>query len=385
MRILLVNRFFGDSHAPTGRMLGDVAAELRHSGHEVFVLTTRAKYAGGAVVAAPAAAGSIHIRAVRQWNGLPRLFNWLWFWLNAMFSVPFMRWERCVLLTDPPFLSLAAVLARFVHGAARRSYLWTMDLYPEALAASGRIPEGRMVYRLLRKLANLSLRAVDGVISLGPTQRRRLASYSAWRATERFVLVVPPWDHRPLERVPRQSNIVVKRFGWDDRKVALYAGNLGEGHTYEEFAAAARELAAHGRRDWVFAFFVRGSGVAPLRTATQGLPNVLIADYLAEADTAALLWSATVHLISMQPGWEGVIVPSKLYGVLKTQAPVLFVGPQDAETNLEIVRLRRGQQLAPGSSGATVARVLDQMSSEPPRPIYNEGAAPQEVAHFIVS
>ena len=384
MRILLVNRFFGDPHAPTGRMLGDVAAELRRSGHDVIVLTTTAQYASSAAAAASARA-ALDVRPVRQWGRLPRLFNWLWFWLNAVLRVPFMRWERCVLLTDPPFLSLAAVLAKLLHGASRRTYLWTMDLYPEALAVSGRMRERGIAYRLLRRLANLGLRAVDGVITLGTTQRRRLASYNAWRADEGFAAVVSPWDNRPLERVPRQSNPVVRRFGWENRKVALYAGNLGEGHTYEEFAAAARELAAQGREDWVFGFFVRGSGVAQLRAATQGLRNVLIADYLPEAETAALLWSATVHLVSMQPGWEGVIVPSKLYGVLKTEAPVLFVGPQDAETSLEILRLRRGRQLPCGSAGAPVARALDEMSCEPASSVADDHSAPGDIARFIVA
>ena len=384
MRILLVNRFFGDVHAPTGRMLGDVATELRKSGHDVLVLTTRAQYAGGGAAATPGG-GSVELRIVGQWGRLPRFLNWLWFWVNAVLRVPFMRWERCLLLTDPPFLSLAAVVARLVHGASRRTYLWTMDLYPEALAVSGRLRERGFAYRVLRALANFGLRAVDGVITLGPTQRRRLASYEAWRADELFAAVVPPWDDRPVERVPRECNAVVKRFGWEDRKVALYAGNLGEGHTYEEFAAAAREMSTRGREDWIFAFFVRGARVAALRAATQGLRNVFIADYLPDTETAALLWSATVHLISMRPGWEGVIVPSKLYGVLRTEAPILFVGPRDAETSLEIVRLRRGRQLASESAGAAVARALDEMSREPALSVCNDRAAPSEVARFILA
>jgi len=109
-------------------------------------------------------------------------------------------------------------------------------------------------------------------------------------------------------------------------------------------------------------------------------------DYLPEGKTAALLWSASVHLITMQPGWQGVIVPSKLYGVLKTSAPVLFVGPEDAETSIEIIRLGRGQQVRAGAGGATVVNALDQLSAHPRHiSIMHDQTATMWVARFIAA
>ena len=381
MRILLVNRFFGDSHAPTGRMLWDVAARLHTRKHQILVLTSEARYAGGSAALGDAAV--FDVCHVGQWEQVPRVLNWLWFWLNAVCRIPFMRWDRCVLLTDPPFLSLAAWAAKLVYGARRRVYLWTMDLYPEALVASGRMSKQGLAYKALRALANLGLRRVDGVIALGETQMRRLAAYTAWRSDERFAIVVPPWDERPLPRMAPNENPVLARFGWHGRKVAVYAGNLGEGHTFEEFVDAARALNTQGRTDWVFAFFVRGARVAALKRAATDLSNVVVHDYLPDAETAALLWSATVHLISMQPGWEGVIVPSKLYGVLKTDAPVLFVGPRDAETAVEIARLRRGQRLALGCDGASLVAALGELEGQAASPSSGNQRAADRVALFI--
>jgi len=95
---------------------------------------------------------------------------------------------------------------------------------------------------------------------------------------------------------------------------------------------------------------------------------VKVMDYLPETETAALLWSATVHLISMIPGWEGIIVPSKLYGVLQTDAPTLFVGPEDADTAYELGKLERGRSLLAGSDGARVSATLDQMAASRRKP-----------------
>jgi len=368
VRFLLVNRFFGGAQTPTGRMLQDVAERLLADGHEVVVLSTL----GGYVRAAPELSASqlpgFDVRVVSQGRSLPKVVNWVWFLLHAILRVPFMRWDRCLLLTDPPFLVAAAPLARLLHGRSRRIFLWTMDLYPEALNAAGIVTSGSLLYRALRWLAAAGLGAVDGVVSLGPRQSLRLGQYRQWKDAASFTVVVPPWDHRPLPRPSDAVDRLQERLGWKGLRIALYAGNLGEGHTFEEFVAAARSLHTVGRKDWLFVFAVRGSRVAALREAAADLPNVKVMDYLPETETAALLWSATVHLISMIPGWEGIIVPSKLYGVLQTDAPTLFVGPEDADTAYELGKLERGRSLLAGSDGARVSATLDQMAASRRKP-----------------
>jgi colanic acid biosynthesis glycosyl transferase WcaI len=369
MRVLLVNRFFGDSQAPTGRMLFDVATQLKARGHDVFVVTSNGQYVTGGPTSPALARDSFNVLVINQWTAMPRLVNWIWFWIGAVVRVPLLRWDRCVFLTDPPFLAVAAWLPKVLYGNSRKTYLWAMDIYPDALAAAGLTSDTSIFYRLLRTLADLALRAVDGVIALGPRQLQRLKAYRHWPDQSHFSMIVPPWDERPIDRISREANPVVKKFGWERVKVALYAGNLGEGHSHEEFVAAARALIATQRTDWLFAFFVRGSGVGRLKELAKKLPNVQVSDYLPDAETAPLLWSATVHLISMKPGWEGVIVPSKLYGILKTDAPVLFVGPEDADTGLEVERLGRGRQIRPGSQGPEIVDALDALYDFGPKPL----------------
>ena len=36
-----------------------------------------------------------------------------------------------------------------------------------------------------------------------------------------------------------------------------------------------------------------------------------------------MLWAAHIHVITMSEGWQGIVVPSKLYGILQTGAPDL--------------------------------------------------------------
>ncbi len=291
------------------------------------------------------------------------------------------EWDVAVLLTDPPFLHAAArALAR---SAIRRPiFLWTMDLYPEALAARGDLGVRNPAYRMLQRLNEFGFRRLEGVITLGERQRERLRAYRHWPGDEHS-LVVPPWDHRPLPAPDRTPTGFRAKHRWENRKIALYAGNLGEAHPFEDVLAAARSLCDAGDDSWVFVFVCRGARKERLLQAADGLPNVHVQDYVSPQETADLLWSADVHLITMAPGWEGVVVPSKLYGCLATRAPTLFIGPPDADTANEIRAYGAGRVLPLAAGGD---RIVDALTELVQGSTQVEAATdgPDRVAQFVV-
>jgi hypothetical protein len=361
MRILIINRFFGGEQTPTGRMGRDVAAELHRQAHEVSVLVSRSDYTGAA--AEKSDDGRVfNVKAVKE-PGRGRLLGWGGFWIHSLFAMASRRWDCCLLLTDPPFLPLAAWLTRPFRTSQQRIYWWTMDIYPEALVAAGMIREDGAFNRVLRRLNEAGLRVITGVIALGPRQLQRLQTYRHWRAEPTFATVVPPWDFRSLPHVESSVARIGDQLGTQGRKVALYTGNLGEGHLFAPLAEGARCFWQQGRKDWLFIFAIRGSGRRELEKMTADLPNFKVCDYFPVSDTAGLLWSATVHLVTMKPGWEGVIVPSKLYGALNTRAPVLFLGPLSADTAGELKAFNRGQSLPPEATGQMVASALDELAN----------------------
>ena len=111
-------------------MLLDVAREFRQQGHVVEVLVSKSKYAGESGVCRDLEQ-EFEIAYVREYFAW-RLFHWAGYWLRAMFKLASRRWDRCVLLTDPPFLPFAAWLTGVFRRPEQQLYWWTMDLYPEA-------------------------------------------------------------------------------------------------------------------------------------------------------------------------------------------------------------------------------------------------------------
>ena len=313
--------------------------------------------------------------------------------------------------------------------ATRRVAVWLMDLYPEALAASGRITKSNPLYRWYFNKRQKALAAADLLICLGEAQKALVGKCEGekvgrWEGSNREqgtgdgkqvagkterpnyrptetptppltqcvrTAVVPPWDDRGNIALATEESL---------QNLALYAGNLGEAHCFEEILAAAPYLPA----DWTIRFAARGakrsallsklrsdewrvtgdesgsaSAFAPandsgvtsgslkltdLKLKTAGAV-VHVSGYASEEETPELLASARVHLITMSPGWEGIVVPSKLYGCIRTGRPVLFIGPENADTAREIRANDWGKVLPPGASGEEVASAILNLAKRP--------------------
>ena len=109
-----------------------------------------------------------------------------------------------------------------------------------------------------------------------------------------------------------------------------------------------------------------------------------VTGYASETETPELLASARVHLITMSPGWEGIVVPSKLYGCIRTGRPVLFIGPENADTAREIRAHDWGKCLPPGVRGEEVAAAILELAARPTRATQlKQGAA--EIAALLVA
>ena len=75
----------------------------------------------------------------------------------------------------------------------------------------------------------------------------------------------------------------------------------------------------------VFLFIGAGSGYRPLRAAVAArrLDHVLFRPYQERAQLALSLTAPDVHLVTLRPAWEGLVMPSKLYGALAAGRPVV--------------------------------------------------------------
>ena len=77
---------------------------------------------------------------------------------------------------------------------------------------------------------------------------------------------------------------------------------------------------------------------------------------------AAHLLAADVHLVSQQPEWRGVVVPSKFQAACTLGRPVVFAGPPDSAVGIWLKAADAGGIVPPGGGagrGAAAGGVRD--------------------------
>lgn len=120
------------------------------------------------------------------------------------------------------------------------------------------------------------------------------------------------------------------RTAWSlgDRFIIQYSGNFGIGHDVETIIGAMEALKNDDGILWV----IVGDGVMkPVIEAyvkEHQILNVVLKPYQPRETLGQLISLGDMHLVLMVPGFEGIILPSKLYGILAAGRPVVFVGPE---------------------------------------------------------
>lgn len=291
-----------------------------------------------------------------------RLLDYASYLLGAAFSALRGPSPRLVVgLSTPPLLGVLAVAIARLRGA--RAVYWVMDVYPDLAVELGTLAPGARSTRALRALSRWALLRADLVVALGEEMERRLKRL----APAANVVVVHNWaDERAFAGDAAGRDACRAARGWSDSFVALYSGNLGLAHEFDTVLAAAERLRASP--DILFAFVGTGPRRRELEAAAgaRGLANVRFLPPVPRDELEASLASADVQLITLKPGIEGLLVPSKIYGILASGRPCLYVGPRRGEV-FEILRAAGcGTCLDPGDA-LGVAAALRSYRDDAPR------------------
>jgi glycosyltransferase involved in cell wall biosynthesis len=104
----------------------------------------------------------------------------------------------------------------------------------------------------------------------------------------------------------------------------------------------------------VCSFRITGSGpqlasVTATKAAWQ-LNNLLIRPPVPRTDLALSLAACQAQLVTLKPGFETLVNPSKLTGILAAGRPVLFVGPPRSSLAEFIRQEKIGAVVAPGDA-----------------------------------
>jgi len=340
MKVVLLNQCFWPDIVSTAQISHDLGRALVAAGHRVTVVSARSIYgeAGDSLPPRDSVDGIEIIRVHGAMFGkrgiLLRLVDFAAFYVRAMVAIMRLpRQDVVISLTTPPFIALIGVIAGWVKGS--RSVYWVMDLYPDTPVACGVLHPRSPITWITERLNRFCLRRSDATVALGRCMRDLIVSkgippsqihtIQVWSAEE---------AHLPPSAAP---NPYRAEWAIGDRLLVMYSGNFGLGHDVDTMLHAAERLRNDDRIR--FAFVGGGKKKAQVESFVREreLANCILAPYQPRDRLEQLLAAADVHLASLSDGVEGIMVPSKVYGMMASARPSVFIGPAASEVARAIV------------------------------------------------
>ena len=362
-RLIFLNRFFFPDHSATSQILTDLAFCLADAGREVHVVTSQQKYDEPKVrLPSRETVRGVDIHRVAATHfGRSRLLgrgiDYLSFYF-AMWStvLELIRpGDLLVAKTDPPLTSILAMRAANSRGA--HFVNWLQDLFPEVATQLG-VPFFRgPVNQGLLSLRDRSLQAATANVVVGDLMAEQLIRRGV--PPER-VHVIPNWsDDEKISPISHRDNPLRREWRLNGKFIVGYSGNLGRAHEFDTVLAAAEELRANSRI--LFLLIGGGKKLAELACCVKkrGLDrNFRFVPYQDRNLLRHSLGAADVHWLSLRPELEGLIVPSKFYGIAAAGRPLIAI----TASNGEIARLVRqydsGVVIDPGDAKALVKALV---------------------------
>lgn len=362
MRIIFLNRYFFPDHSATSQILSDLAFHLAEVEHEVHVICSRQLYESP--VAKLAAFEQVRgVRVHRVWtscfgraNLVGRASDYLSFYFSATLKLLSLANADTLVVakTDPPLISVPASWVTRWRGA--RLVNWLQDVFPEVAVELGVKALGGRLGAWVSRLRDNSLRVAMMNVVLGERMAERVVARGVDAGKVR---VISNWaDGEAITPLPAEANPLRAEWNLIGRFVVMYSGNMGRAHEFETILGAADLLQADAR--FVFLFVGGGNQRGPLgsEVTRRRLTNVQFRPYQPREQLGLSLTLSDVHLISLRPELEGLIVPSKFYGVLAAGRPVVFVGAPDGEIARQIGQADCGLVVAQGDAQGLAAGLV---------------------------
>jgi lipopolysaccharide/colanic/teichoic acid biosynthesis glycosyltransferase len=283
-----------------------------------------------------------------------RFANYLSFFASACIAglrVP--RQDIIVALTDPPIVGLPALLT--ARRCRAKFVFLCQDIFPEVanLLEDFRSPA---VNWILQQVNRLLVRKANRVIALGETMRQRLIEGKGADADE--VTVIHNWaDCQRIEPGPKENPFSLEN-GLTGRFVVMHSGNIGLSQNLEALVEAAGYL--RSQSDIVVAIVGNGVKRPALedKVRSMGLDNIRFFPYQPKDRLMDSFGTADVFVVSLKKGLAGVIVPSKLYGILAAGKPYVAAVEDESEVSAITKEYDCGLLAAPGDPKDLADKIL---------------------------
>lgn len=280
-----------------------------------------------------------------------------------------------VTTTNPFFLSYVATKVIRERRSKTVQLLW--DLFPDALIQAGTLNRNSLSGRWLSGMTKQSLERCDATVFLGD----HLKSYaeSMYGIANKGVVIPVGADGEPFaESKPRLDESC-------SELRLLYCGNMGQMHDSVTISKALSKLAL-SRLRLSAKFFGNGQGLSQIRDALavrRGNLTVEVGSGLDDKQWVSTMKKASIALVTMRPGAEQVVMPSKTYSALMAGQAIIAVCSRKSDLADLVCKYDCGWIIEPGEF-EEMAELLEHIAANP-QTVYIKRMNAYSVGHRLFS
>ncbi len=366
LKLSIFTQFYPPDYAATGQLIEDLAIQLSRLGIQVQVFTGQPGYAFQKA-SAPCFEYSEKIlirrsRTSRLWSSRIRgkAINGCLFWLRSGLHLlkAASRGDVLLLTTAPPFLPILGYLAKLFFGVPYICLLY--DLYPDVAVELKVVPAKHWLVRIWNSINKKVWKQADSIIVLSSTMKHRVQAKCPEISDK--ISVIHNWANPEwIVPIAKQNNWFAHKYDLVNTFTVLYSGNMGRCHDMDTILEAARQLQNEPIQ---FVFVGEGAKrqICLDRVKELGLRNCRFLPYQEKQDLPFSLTACDLSLVSISPGMEGVVAPSKLYGTLAAGRPIAAICELDSYLRRLLAEAKCGAAFTNGDA-IGLARFIRRLAS----------------------
>ncbi|MFC1574681.1 glycosyltransferase family 4 protein [Gemmatimonadota bacterium] len=332
-RVLLISGSYPPEIRSASHLIFEMATEFRDRGHEITVLTSMPVYnldeEAKRDTAYPELAQEEGISVIRvgtlprhKVNHLVRGFSELlmpWQYLRAVRR--HLRGALDAVVVSSPPLTLSWVGEQVKRRFDAPYLLSIQDIFPKNAIDIGAL-RSPLIIRFSEWMERKAYRRADRITV---HSQGNLTLLEERRGVPRKKLsILPNWVSLEDYQVPADTTSPFRqRFGLEGKFVFLHAGVVGPSQNLELVVRAAARV----KDLQEIRFLLIGDGTDSPRlerlTRELGCSNVVWGPYVSREQYPALVREMDVGLVSLSPGNETPVVPSKILGYMASSVPVI--------------------------------------------------------------
>ena len=237
------------------------------------------------------------------------------------------------------------------------------DIFPDSLVNAGMTKKGSLLWKIGRRIENTTYKNADKIIVISESFKKNIMAKGV---PEEKIVVVPNWaDTDGIYPVERKDNVLFDRYGLDrDKFYISYSGNVGYTQNMDLLLDTAKKIKDEFC-DVRFVIIGEGAAKADVerRIREESIDNVILLPFQPYEDIAHVFSIGDVGLIISKSGVGSNSVPSKTWGYMAAEKPILASFDRESELASLIKTVGCGVT-AQADSKDELIKVIRQMATD---------------------